>query len=61
MFQLQYEVSATGDVNNPTGGDSVDTTIIGESSVRDISWEEGSDYITVTTNNEVELHPYRVR
>ena len=47
-------MSATGDVNNPTGGDSVDTIIIGGSSVRDISWEEGSDYITVTTTNEVE-------
>ena len=53
MFQLQYEVSVTGNFQTPTGV-RVDTVISGGSSVKDISWEEESDYITVTTNNEVE-------
>ena len=46
-------MSVTGDANNPTGV-RVDTIISGGAFVKDISWEEGSDYITVITNNEVE-------
>ena len=43
----------------------VHTVLSVESPVKDISWEEGSDYITVTTNSEVTMStsvtPYLVR
>ena len=51
---MQYEVPDANNVNRPTG-EKVDTIISGGASVKDISWEEGSDYITVTTNSEVGL------
>ncbi|CAI8056125.1 Plexin-A4 [Geodia barretti] len=49
-----YEVKTT-DTNNPTG--SLLQTIDNVPSVQDIGWEEGSDNITITTDNQVFLYP----
>ena len=46
-------MSDTNNFFRPTGI-RVDTIVSGGSSVKDISWEEGSDYITIATNDEVE-------
>ena len=47
---LQCEVKTTS-LEGPTG--VVVDTIRHVSSVRDLSWAEGSDYITVTTDDRV--------
>ena len=47
---LQYQVETTN-TNSATGIPV--QTIEGVASVRDISWEEGSDNITVTTDTQV--------
>ena len=41
---------------SPPAGPRVLTILSGESSVKSISWEEGSDYITIITNSEVGIH-----
>ena len=53
-LHMQYEVPDANNFNRPTG-EKVDTITSGGSSVKDISWEDGSDYITVTTKIEVGL------
>ena len=50
MDVLQYQVTTTN-INSPTGV-KVDT-IENVMSVRDIGWEEGSDHITITTDDQV--------
>ncbi|CAI8056131.1 Plexin-A4, partial [Geodia barretti] len=49
-----YEVKTTN-INSPTG--SLLQTIDNVQSVQDIGWEEGSDNITITTDNQVFLYP----
>ena len=50
-MNIQYEVASLDDTFNPTG--DLVATISDLGSVIDISWQEGSDYITITTDSTV--------
>ena len=50
-MNIQYKVASLDDTFSPTG-DQV-ATISDLGSVIDISWQEGSDYITITTDSTV--------
>ena len=52
-YSIQYQVTTANNIYSATG--SLLLTINDVASVRDIGWEEGSDNITVTTDNEVLL------
>ena len=54
---MQYQVE-TADVNDPTG--TLLQTIDNVPSVQDIGWEEGSDNITITTDNQVRINIFTI-
>ena len=54
---MQYEVKTTN-INSPTG--SLLQTIDNVPSVQDIGWEEGSDNITITTDNQVCINIFTI-
>ena len=49
---LQYQVETTN-INNPTGMEV--ERIENMTSVRDISWQNDSDHITITTDDQVRI------
>ena len=54
---MQYEVKTTN-INSPTG--SLLQTIDNVQSVQDIGWEEGSNNITITTDNQVHINIFTI-
>ena len=54
LHLIQFEVTTTR-ISSPPSGQLVNT-INNVPSVRDLNWVEGSDYITVTTDDEVIHH-----
>ena len=54
---MQYQVKTTN-INSPTG--SLLQTIYNVPSVKDIGWEEGSDNITITTDNQVRINIFTI-